>query len=1358
MTLNNTPKGGFYLNSNNPIPLYDMFPFLKANGRFSSDYCGAKVDSAVVDESKKCMRFNLTLAEPAPPYEIRTMENMIAQQFGLDSVSITAYYYRAAVAAKPDIPASSNSVPLSHKKNAVIMGTNPKGIVTPISEVTLELGKVKIMGKVCDISSKRLENRGAWILGFDLTDYTGTLHVSKFMPDEAASGVIDKIKNGMWLTVSGKLNLSKYNEDLTLEPTGIVTATKDSRTDTAAEKRVELHLHTKMSALDALTDVTEVIKRASKWGHPAIAITDHGVVHSFPEASAAAARMGVDEKIKVIYGVEGYFVNDVDYYKAVHKSYELNVDNGDLSGEFVIFDIETTGLSPVDDAITEICAILVRGGEELARFETLVNPGKPIPPAITAMTGIKDADVLGAPSQCDAVKSLLAFAKDRPLVAHNAAFDVGFVYETCHNHGIAYHPYFIDTLTIARTLFPRLKSHKLDTLAKRFGYTDFTHHRAGSDAMATVFIFNALLDTLKAQSVTEITQINPHLAKLAGDLPKKGRGRNNHIILLAKNNAGLRNLYKLITISHLHHFDRHPIILKSVLTQYRDGLIVGSACEAGELFIAIADRRGELAIRQIADFYDYLEIQPICNNTFMLYESKPKATGIEDLRNFNRRIVKLGKTLGKPVVATGDVHFLDPEHEIHRHILLTSKNYDNADSDLPIFFRTTAEMLNEFSYLGEETSHEVVVTNTRLIAEMCDVVSPLPPAKTLFPPALEGSAEELNILVNSNLKRLYGDNPPEIVTNRLEAELGGILERGYDVIYMTAQKLVEESMKNGYLVGSRGSVGSSFVAFLAGITEVNALPAHYRCPQCKHCDFENSTARGCGADMPDARCPICGTMYLKDGFNIPFETFLGFDGDKVPDIDLNFSGEYQSHAHRQTMELFGAEHVYRAGTIGTIAEKTAIGYVKKYLETKETVTTKAEERRLARGCVGVKRTTGRHPGGLVIIPQDTVITDFCPAQHPADSKEANIITTHFDYHCMEDNLIKLDALGHDDPTMIRQLEDMTGINAMEIRLDDPDTISIFTSPLKLGLPEDDDIIGSTGTIGVPEFGTQFTRQMLSDTNPRDFDTLVRLSGFLHGTDVWLGNAKEIIKTGKASVSETISCRDDIMLFLISKGLDDRYAFKISESVRKGKGLPDGTEFEMKKHGVPLWYIESCKKIKYLFPKAHAVAYVMMAFRIAWFKVNKPLEFYSAYFYRRSQKDAFDAECMTQGIHIVLSKIREIKKLPDIKGKDEDLLTTLEACYEFYMRGYEFARLDLYDSDPVRFLIADENKLRPPLIAISGLGETAAYDVADNRAGNDFISIDDISAACVKLTKTNLEQLKALGALRNLPDSSQLSLF
>jgi len=1149
------------LSAKDTVLLYEMFPFCRDNIRLGADYSGARVVSAVVDKSRTSMRVTISLTDPAPPLEITALEEIICREYGLNSVSITAVYSRSSNESTRKPHSSSPSSPAGAKPGAVIMGRRigDSAKYTPIGDLSLDLGKATIKGEVCDVSGRHIEKRNAWLLSFDLTDYTGTIHISKFMTDENSAQIVKIIKKGMWLAVSGNMNINRYDADLTLEPLNILSVTHEPRLDKSDVKRVELHMHTKMSALDAVTDTAEVVRRAAEWGHPAIAITDHGVVHSFPDASYAAN--GVGGKVKVIYGVEGYFHIDTE--------------------------------------------------------------------------------------------------------------------EQDH-----------------------------EPLAQK----------------------------------------------------TKKRLKVRHIILLVKNETGLHNLYKLITKSHLEDFSARPIIKKSLLDLHREGIIVGSACEAGEVFEAVSYKKDDSEIKRLAKYYDYLEIMPLCNNMFMLYGDNPRASCEEDLRNFNRKVVEIGKELGIPVVATGDTHFLDPEHEIFRHILMTSKGFDDADKDMPLYFKTTDEMLEEFSYLGEQTAYEVVVKNSNLIADMCAVISPLPPRKKLFPPKLQRSAEELSELVFGKLKQLYGENPPEIITKRIDTELKDILDREYDVIYMSAQKLVEDSMKQGYLVGSRGSVGSSIVAFLAGITEVNALPAHYRCPKCQNSDFESGKEFGCGADMPDMKCASCGTMYQKDGFNIPFETFLGFDGDKVPDIDLNFSGEYQAQAHKFTVDLFGEGNVYRAGTIGTIAEKTAYGFVKKYLESKGRTVTKAEENRLSRGCVGVKRTTGQHPGGLIVIPQGMDITDFCPAQHPSDDKGKGIVTTHFEYKYMEDNLIKLDELGHDDPTMIKMLEDMTGINAREIKLDDPETLSLFTSAESLDLSDDDDIIGAIGSIGIPEFGTGFTRQMLKDTKPKDFDTLVRLSGFSHGTDVWLGNAKDLILSGKATVNETIGCRDDIMLFLISKGITDRYAFKVSESIRKGNGLPDGAEEEMRKHKIPDWYIESCNKIAYLFPKAHAVAYVIMAFRIAWFKVHRPLEFYSAYFYRRSQKDSFDAEFMTKGIEMTRRKIKEIRNNPDAKAKEEELLTTLEACYEFYLRGFEFTGIDLYESDPVKFLIVNQNLLRPPFVAISGLGETAAADLADNRVGREFISIDDISAACSKVQKTHLDQLKALGALGNLPDSSQMSLF
>ena len=858
---------------------------------------------------------------------------------------------------------------------------------------------------------------------------------------------------------------------------------------------------------------------------------------------------------------------------------------------------------------------------------------------------------------------------------------------------------------------------------------------------------------LEERGVTRLQQINNEMLKLR-PLGSKSNRFPKHIILLAKNKAGLKNLYQLISLSNLKYFKRVPIIPKSELIAHREGLIIGSACEAGELFRAVADHKDWEELKRIASFYDYLEIQPICNNRFMLREGAARSE--EELRDFNRTIVRLGEELGKRVVATGDVHFQEPEDEVYRHILLASKKFPDANAPLPIYFRTTDEMLREFEYLGKEKAYEVVVTNTRAIADQIENIELLPKGK-LFPPRLENSREDLNRLVWDKVHELYGDEPPKLIKDRLDIELGGILGK-YDVVYMSAQKLVQRSLECGYLVGSRGSVGSSLVAYMSGITEVNSLPPHYRCPKCRHSEFITDGSYGCGADMPDKNCPECGTKYVKDGFDIPFETFLGFGGGKVPDIDLNFSGEYQARAHRHAIEMFGETQVFRAGTIGTLAEKTAFGFVKKYLEENGIQSGAAEIDRLTAGCVGVRRTTGQHPGGLVVVPDDLEIEDFCPVQHPADAEDSDTITTHFEYHCMEDNLLKLDMLGHDDPTMIRMLEDLTGVNARTIPLDDPDTMSIFTSSKVLGF-ENDDLLGPTGAVAIPEFNTRFTRQMLIDTQPKDFNTLVRLSGFSHGTDVWLGNARELIVSGTASVLETVGCRDDIMLYLISMGLDPKMSFKIMEAVRKGKvkkgGFQDGWVEAMQEHDVPEWYIESLAKIGYLFPKAHAVAYVMMAFRIAWFKVHEPLAFYATFFTVRAK--AFDAEYCCAGLDAVKRKIREIENNKDASAVEQDLMTTLEVCYEFYRRGFHFDTIDIYRSDATKFTVT-EGGLLPPFISVHGLGEAAALDTVEKRRGKEFISVEEFSMCCNKLSKTHIEQLRALGAFAGMADTSQLTLF
>ncbi|MGI5963147.1 MAG: PolC-type DNA polymerase III [Lawsonibacter sp.] len=1220
----------------------------------------------------------------------------------------------------------------------------------PVEELELDMGSVVVEGDVFAVDNRELKKRGAWVVAFDLTDYTGSIRVNKFFPGDEGKPLVDGIKKGMHLKVQGRLNMDRFYGDMVLEPVAVMAAEKKIKEDKAPEKRVELHLHTTMSSMDALTAVgpklgpeKNVVKRAELWGHPAIAITDHGVAQSFPDAWHSA------KKIKLLYGVEAYFLNDVDDRVVVHG----NTD-ADFSDEIVCFDLETTGLNKKEEVIIEIGAVILKNGEILDRFNTFVSPGRILSPEIIRLTGITDEMLIGAPSQEEALRAFLSFAGTRPLAAHNAEFDMGFVAEGCRRYKIPFTNPSVDSLILAQNLLPDLGKYKLDVVAEHLQLPAFQHHRASDDAATVAYMLPPFFRMLEELGVHTLGEINDHMPKLRKG--GKAKRQPKHLIVLAKNQTGLRNLYKLISLSHLEHFKRVPTMPKSLINENREGLIIGSACEAGELFRAVVDGKEWEELKRIASWYDYLEIQPICNNLFMLRKGMVRSE--EELREFNRTIVRLGEELGKPVCATGDVHFLDPEDEIYRHILLSSKGFEDADEPLPIYFKTTDEMLEEFSYLGKEKAYEVVVKNTNLIADWCDPIQPLP--KGLFAPKLEDSDGELKRLVWGKAHELYGDQPPQIVVDRIEAELGDIIRCKYDVIYMSAQKLVQNSLEHGYLVGSRGSVGSSLVAFMSGITEVNSLPAHYRCPNCKHSDFTFGPANGygCGADMPDAKCPVCGTQYVKDGFNIPFETFLGFGGDKVPDIDLNFSGEYQANAHRYTFELFGQNHVFRAGTIGTVAEKTAFGYVKKYLEEKGKSASKAEENRLAIGCTGVKRTTGQHPGGMVVIPQDKEIYDFCPVQHPADDPNSDIITTHFEYHSMESNLLKLDMLGHDDPTMIRMLEDLTGVNARtDIPLDDKDTMSIFQSSKVLGY-ENDKILGPTGGTAIPEFGTSFVRGMLEDTQPDQFDILVRLSGFSHGTDVWLGNAKDLITSGTAKVSEAIGCRDDIMLFLISKGMPPKRSFKIMEAVRKGRGLPEGAEEEMQAAGVPDWYIGSCKKIAYLFPKAHAVAYVMMAFRIAWFKVHRPLAFYAAYFSIRAK--AFDEAYMCRGMDVCQQKMRQIiAKDKEATAVEQDMLTTLEVCYEFYLRGFSFDRIDLYQSEANRFTIDEERKsLRPPFVSVAGLGETAAISLAEARKGRRFISIEEVSSACPKVSKTHIELLKEAGAFGDLPETSQLDLF
>ena len=1324
------------------IPFFELFEGFAPPIGLRVLLTDARVTDVTVEQESRTMALALTVLQEITDSERTLLEQLLADRFALNGVRISL----TQGGFPKQEPRPSNAGGGARKESSagkIIMGREIKGHPMPMSELNPKAGNVVVEGKVFKCEFRELRQPGMWLALIEMTDYEGSVIVRKRMLEKDVAPLRDRVSTGMWLRVAGTMELTYDGHDMQLNPRDVTEITHEPRMDTAEVKRVELHLHTRMSNMDALTDTGSVVKLAAKWGMPAIAITDHGVAQSFPDAWHAG-----EGKIKILYGCEGYFVNNIDDRIAIHGHQDIG-----FSDEIVCFDIETTGLKVTQEAITEIGAVRLRNGEIVETFQTFVDPERRLTPEIIGLTGITDEMLRGAPKLKDALTAFLAFAGDAPLAAHNAEFDISFIRAGCRKCGIPFEPTYIDTLILAQNLLPGLGKYKLDIVADHLQLPQFNHHRASDDAVPVAQMLTKFFPMLEERGVTRLQQINNEMLKLR-PLGSKSNRFPKHIILLAKNKAGLKNLYQLISLSNLKYFKRVPIIPKSELIAHREGLIIGSACEAGELFRAVADHKDWEELKRIASFYDYLEIQPICNNRFMLREGAARSE--EELRDFNRTIVRLGEELGKRVVATGDVHFQEPEDEVYRHILLASKKFPDANAPLPIYFRTTDEMLREFEYLGKEKAYEVVVTNTRAIADQIESIELLPKGK-LFPPRLENSREDLNRLVWDKVHELYGDEPPKLIKDRLDIELGGILGK-YDVVYMSAQKLVQRSLECGYLVGSRGSVGSSLVAYMSGITEVNSLPPHYRCPKCRHSEFITDGSYGCGADMPDKNCTECGTKYVKDGFDIPFETFLGFGGGKVPDIDLNFSGEYQARAHRHAIEMFGETQVFRAGTIGTLAEKTAFGFVKKYLEENGIQSGAAEIDRLTAGCVGVRRTTGQHPGGLVVVPDDLEIEDFCPVQHPADAEDSDTITTHFEYHCMEDNLLKLDMLGHDDPTMIRMLEDLTGMNARTIPLDDPDTMSIFTSSKVLGF-ENDDLLGPTGAVAIPEFNTRFTRQMLIDTQPKDFNTLVRLSGFSHGTDVWLGNARELIVSGTASVLETVGCRDDIMLYLISMGLDPKMSFKIMEAVRKGKvkkgGFQDGWVEAMQEHDVPEWYIESLAKIGYLFPKAHAVAYVMMAFRIAWFKVHEPLAFYATFFTVRAK--AFDAEYCCAGLDAVKRKIREIENNKDASAVEQDLMTTLEVCYEFYRRGFHFDTIDIYRSDATKFTVT-EGGLLPPFISVHGLGEAAALDTVEKRRGKEFISVEEFSMCCNKLSKTHIEQLRALGAFAGMADTSQLTLF
>lgn len=1233
--------------------------------------------------------------------------------------------------------------------NDTIYGHGIRDVLTPISKISENSGRVVLRGQVFGVETKDITSRKNGkeyhLVMFDITDFRDSISVQLFVEkkdDLTEIENIDKhIKKGAFLIVRGRAQYNEYAHEVIISADSVAETDnfKKVRQDNSKTKRVELHMHTQMSAMDAVTPAKELIERAISWGHKAVAITDHGVVQSYPDGMKASAN---NEKIKVIYGVEGYLVDDSQ--RITYDCQNVNFDSS-----FVVFDLETTGLNKHTEEITEIGAVKIKDGKIVERYSTFVNPGKHIPDNISALTGITDDMVQDAPFIDKILPEFLEFCKGSVLVAQNARFDTGFVKVACKRQGLSYNYPVLDTLVLARCLHPEFPNHKLDTLTKHYNVILTNHHRAVDDAEATAEVFLKMIDELKAVENAEIPNLN-NLFDLRSAAKKN---RASHIILLAKNQTGLRHIYEMVSDSHLKYFFRTPRIPRSLLEEKREGVIIGSACEAGELFSAMIDGKSEEELMEIAAFYDYLEIQPIWNNEYLIRsDDYPEITDFEDLKNLNRRIVELGEKMNKPVAATCDVHFIEPEGAEYRKILMHYKGFKDAVNQPPLYFRTTEEMLEEFEYLGKDKAYEVVVTNTNLIADMIDNVRPIPKEKC--PPEIDGAEEDI---VNDSYKKakaIYGDPLPDIVQERLDKELYSITTYGFSVMYKIAQELVRKSLSDGYLVGSRGSVGSSFVAFLSDITEVNSLPPHYVCPECKNSEFVLGVDIS-GCDLPDKKCPICGADYLKDGHNIPFETFLGFKGDKEPDIDLNFSGDYQPVIHKYTETYFGEGHVFRAGTIGTVAEKTAYGYVRKFAEENNIAIRNAEMKRLAAGCVGVKRTSGQHPGGIIVVPFKNDIHEFCPVQHPADDVNSTIITTHFDYHSIDQNLLKLDELGHDDPTVIRMLTDLTGINPQEIRLDDPETLSLFTSTDALKLNSD---IGTpVGTYGVPEFGTKFVRQMLIDTKPTSFSELARISGLSHGTDVWLNNAQTLIENGTTTLREAICCRDDIMIYLINKGVEAGHSFKIMEQVRKGKGLsPDDIE-AMKAADVPDWYIESCQKIKYMFPKAHAVAYVTMAFRIAYCKVHHPEAFYIAYFSVRA--DDFDASIMANGPEVArraMDEIYEKKKNNTVSPKEENLIPILEICIEMYARGINFVRVDLYKSHATDFLRTDEGIL-PPLNALAGLGENAARSIMEEREKAPFKTREELRIR-TGVTKTVMDILEDNHCLDTIPEKDQVSLF
>ena len=1248
----------------------------------------------------------------------------------------------------------------------VIYGRDFEEEAIPIEEIIGDMGEIVIRGKIIRYDSREIKNEKT-ILMFDVTDFTDTMTIKMFARNDQVKEITAEMKAGAFVKLKGVTMIDRFDNELTIGSIAGIKKIPDfttSRSDTSVQKRVELHCHTKMSDMDGVSEAKDIVKRAYKWGHPAIAITDHGVVQSFPDANHVWEDLWKAEKakrieagdqspdkqdfFKVIYGMEAYLVDDL-------KEIVTGDEGQDLNADFVVFDIETTGFSPVNNKIIEIGAVKIRQGEITDRFSVFVNPGVPIPFEIEKLTSINDSMVMDAPPIEVILPQFLDFCQDAVLVAHNANFDMSFIMENAKRQGISRKFTFVDTLGIARVLLTHQAKHTLDAVAKTLSISLENHHRAVDDAECTAHIFLKFSAMLRERGADTLSRINA-LGESSPDIIKKLT--SYHAIILAENNIGRENLYRLVSASHLQYFNRHPRVPKSLLLKYREGLILGSACEAGELYRALLDGKAEEEIARIVNFYDYLEIQPLGNNHFMIDSPKvPAVNSEEDIMDFNRRIVALGEEFNKPVVATCDVHFLDPEDEVYRRIIMAGKGFDDADNQAPLYLRTTEEMLKEFEYLGSDKAREVVITNTNKIADRIDVMSPVRPDKC--PPVIPDSDKTLTEICYNKAHELYGEELPAIVKDRLDKELHSIISNGFAVMYIIAQKLVWKSVEDGYLVGSRGSVGSSLVAFMAGITEVNSLSAHYRCPNCHYYDFDSpevkAFAGNAGCDMPDKICPVCGKPLVKDGFDIPFETFLGFKGDKEPDIDLNFSGEYQSKAHKYTEVIFGAGQTYRAGTVGTLADKTAYGYVKNYYEERGKRKRSCEINRIVLGCTGVRRSTGQHPGGIIVLPVGEDINSFTPVQHPANDMTTDIVTTHFDYHSIDHNLLKLDILGHDDPTMIRMLQDLTGIDPTTIPLDDPGVMSLFQNTSALGITPDDIDGCPVGSLGIPEFGTDFVIQMLLDTKPKCFSDLIRISGLGHGTDVWLGNAQTLILEGTADISHCICCRDDIMIYLINKGVDSALSFTIMESVRKGKGLKPEFEAAMKEKDVPDWYIASCKKIKYMFPKAHAAAYVMMAWRIAYCKINYPLAYYAAFFSIRAK--AFSYELMCQGMQHLKNVMADYKKREDtLSQKEQASLKDMKIVLEMYARGYDFIPIDIFSAKSRSFQIV-EGKLMPSLNSIDGLGEAAADAIVEAAKDGPFLSKDDFRQR-TKVSKTIVELMDSLNLLGKLPESNQISLF